>query len=162
MCYILLNRKTVQHYRFICPWIPPTKECLFKYRARPTRTYFTFWYVHLILETTILSSNCLATNAASCQLFEPLETTWTTWKIAWDKVVVTSKSLKETTIKKAKLEKFYTVRPNVKSSINFCCRPHYILLWHSLDTKKAITQINLDSSQSAKGRSQIKELTTHI
>ena len=113
---------------------PPTKECLSKYCPGPQERIL----LSDILEKTILSSNCLATSAASCHLFEPLETTW---KIAWDKVAVTSKSLKETTIKKVQLEKFYTVQPSVKSSINFCCRPHYILLWHSLDTKKANTLI---------------------
>ena len=136
MCYILLNRKTVRCYRFICPWIPPQKNVFLN--IVPAHKNVFYFLIYLILETTILSSNCLATSTASCHLFEPLETTW---KIAWDKVVVTSKSLKETTIKKAKLEKFYTVQPSVKSSINFCCRPHYILLWHSLDTKKANTLI---------------------
>ena len=50
---------------------PPTKECLSKYCPGPPERIL----LSDILEKTILSSNRLATSAASCHLFEPLETT---------------------------------------------------------------------------------------
>ena len=71
---------------------------------------------------------------------------WTTWNNLKDRLRQSGGHFQEferdNNKKKAKLEKFYTVRPSVKSSVNFWCRPHYILLWHSLDTKKSNTQIH--------------------